>query len=79
MCVGRGVQPLHVGGRRVFDLTVQTQTVPPLGAVGAELADERSLARVNANVLHQLVGRPRQVAAPVAPVLITLAMTLEVN
>lgn len=68
---------VHVCG--VFDLAVQPQTVPPLGAVRAELAGERSLARVHAHVLHQLVGRSRQVAAPVASVLVALAMTLEVN
>lgn len=94
-CVRRRVQPLdvfvrtlivsvhvrpvcvHVAG--VFDLAVQAQTVPPLGAVGTEVAGERPLPRVHAHVLHQLVGCPRQVAAPVAPVLVALAMTLEVN
>lgn len=70
--------PVDVRGG-VFDLAVQAQTVPPLGAVRAEVAGERPLPRVHANVLHQLVGCPRQVAAPVAPVLVALAMTLEVN
>lgn len=65
--------------RGVFDLAVQAQTVPPLGAVRAEVARERPLARVHAHVLHQLVGCPRQVPATVAPVLVALAMTLEVN
>lgn len=79
---------MHVAGhvrrvpdnmRGVFDLTVQTQTVPPLGTVGAEVTGERPLPGVHAHVLHQFVGCPRQVAAPVAPVLVALAMTLEVN
>lgn len=69
--------PANVRG--VFDLTVQAQTVPPLGAVGAEVAGERPLPGVHTNVLHQFVGCPRQVAAPVAPILVALAMTLEVN
>lgn len=68
---------VHVSG--VFDLAVQAQTVPPFGAVGAKVAGERSLSCVHTHVLHQLVGCPRQVATPVAPVLVTLAMTLEVN
>ena len=68
---------MHVCG--VFDLAVQPQTVPPLGAVRAEVAGERPLAGVHAHVLHQLVGCPGQVTAPVAPVLVALAMTLEVN
>lgn len=65
--------------RRVLDLAVQPQTVPSLGAVGAERAREGSLARVHAHVLHQLVGRAGQVTAAVAPVLVALAMTLEVD
>lgn len=69
--------PVDVRG--VLDLAVQPQTVPPLGAVGAEVAGERALPRVHADVLHQFVGCPRQVAAPVAAVLVALAMTLEVN
>lgn len=72
-----GRAPLGVGG--VFHLAVQPQTVPPLGAVGAQLARERPLPRVHAHVLHQLVGCPREVAAQVATVLVALAMTLEVN
>lgn len=68
---------MHV--RRVLDLAVQPQTVPSLGAVGAERAREGSLARVHAHVLHQLVGRAGQVTAAVAPVLVALAMTLEVD
>lgn len=95
MCVRRCVQPLHVfvGAlvvsvhvrpvrvhvAGVFDLAVEAQTVPPLGAVGAKVAGERALPRVHAHVLHQLVGCPRQVAAPVAPVLVAVAMTLEVD
>lgn len=80
---------MHVGGcvrrapveevRSVFDLAVQAQTVPPLGAVGAEVTGERSLPRVHAHVFHQLVGCPGQVATPVTAVLVALAMTLEVN
>lgn len=80
---------VHVGGRvrrapveevrSMFDLAMQAQTVSPLGAVGAEVTGERSLPRVNAHMLHQLVGCPGQVAAPVAAVLVALAMTLEVN
>lgn len=73
------VRHVPVDVRRVFDLAVQTQTVPPLGAVGAKVAGERPLPRVHAHMLHQLVGCPRQVATPVATVLVTLAMTLEVN
>lgn len=83
---GVGPVRVHVGvsagvsaGVSVLHLAVQPQTVPPLGAVGAEVAGERPLARVDAHVLHQLVGRPRQVAAAVAPVLVALAMTLEVG
>lgn len=67
---------MHVS--RVLDLAVQPQTVPPLGTVRAEVAGERPLACVHAHVLHQLVGCPCQVAAAVAPVLVALAMTLEV-
>lgn len=82
-----GVRPVrvhvagHVGGavRAVLHLAVQPQTVPPLGAVRAEAAGERTLPRVHAHVFHQLVGRPRQVAAAVAAVLVALAMTLEVD
>lgn len=81
---GVGPVRVHVGvsagiSVSVLHLAVQPQTVPPLGAVGAEVAGERPLARVDAHVLHQLVGRPRQVAAAVAPVLVALAMTLEVG
>lgn len=71
-----GAVRVHVS--RVLDLAVQPQTVPPLGAVRAEVAGERPLTRVHAHMLHQLVGCPRQVAAAVAPVLVALAMTLEV-
>lgn len=82
-----GVRPVRVHvsrrvggcGGAVLHLAVQPQAVPPLGAVGAEAAGERPLARVHAHVLHQLVGRPRQVAAAVASVLVALAMTLEVD
>lgn len=63
----------------MFDLAVQPQTVPPLGAVGAKVTRERPLPRVHTHMLHQLVGCPCQVAAPVAPVLVALAMTLEMN
>lgn len=63
----------------VFDLAVEAQTVPPLGAVGAKVARERPLPCVHAHVLYQLIGCPRQVATPVAPVLVALAVTLEVN
>lgn len=77
VCVRIGAVRVHVSA--VLDLAVQAQTVPPLGAVGAAVAGERPLPGVHAHVLHQLVGCPRQVAAPVAPVLVALAMTLEVN
>lgn len=73
------VRPVRVHISTVLDLAVQAQTVPPLGTVGAQVAGERSLPGVYAHVLHQLVGCPCQVTAPVAPVLVALAMTLEVN
>lgn len=75
VCVQRCVQPLnmfvwalivclhvwpvrvHVSG--VFDLAVQSQTVPPLSAVRAKVAGERPLPRVHTHVFHQLVGCPR--------------------
>jgi len=71
-----GVRGVHA---RVLDLAVQPQTVPALGAVGAQVAGEGSLPGVHAHVFHQLIGRPCQVTAPVAPVLVALTMTLEVN
>lgn len=77
--IARCIRRVPVNVRGVFDLTVQTQTVPPFGAVGAEVTGEWPLPGVHANVLHQFVGCPRQVAAPVAPVLVALTMTLEVN
>lgn len=73
------VRPVRVRVSAMLDLAVQAQTVPPLGAVGAQVAGERPLPGVHAHVFHQLVGCPCQVAAPVAPVLVALAMTLEVN
>lgn len=73
------IRPVRVHVSAVLDLAVQAQTVPPLGAVGAQVAGERPLPGVHAHVFHQLVGCPCQVAAPVAPVLVPLAMTLEVN
>lgn len=73
------VRAVRVRVSAVLDLAVQAQTVPPLGAVGAQVAGERPLPGVHAHVLHQLVGCPRQVAAAVALVLVALAMTLEVN
>lgn len=77
VCVHVGAVRVHVS--TVLDLAVQAQTVPPLGAVGAQVAGERPLPGVHAHVLHQLVGCPCQVAAAVALVLVALAMTLEVN
>lgn len=86
VCVCVGAVSVHVAGRvggvpvhAVLHLAVQPQTVPPLGAVGAQLAGEGALPRVHAHMLHQLVGCPCQVTAAVAPVLVALTMTLEVN
>lgn len=79
--VGGGERALGAAeglSRRVFEPLVEVEIVLAFAAVAAAVAVERPLAGVHAHVLDELVGRFGEVAALLALVVVSQAMSARV-